>query len=88
MAEATQTAKSKPKTIEITIDEVSYEVEEKEMTVGEILELAGKTFDSYYLVEIKGKKERVRHDSSADELVKVHKGSAFVTVFRGDTPVS
>jgi hypothetical protein len=78
---------SKPKTIEITIDDDPYQVEEKGMSVRELLALAGKDADSYYLVEIKGKKEREKHEDP-DEQIKLHKGSKFVTVFRGETPVS
>jgi hypothetical protein len=88
MTEQMSHTRPKPKTIEITIDEQRYEVREREMTVGEILALAGKTFETHYLVEIKGKKERERYDESPDQRVKLHRGSKFVTVFRGETPVS
>jgi len=85
-----QASKTTPnaKTTEITIDEQPYEVEDKETAVSEILALAGKGFDSYYLVQIKGKKERTRYEEDPAELVKLHEGSKFVTVFRGETPVS
>ena len=79
--------KTRPKLIEITIDEQPFEVEEKEMTVRELLALVNKNADSYYLVEIKGKKERKKY-TDPDEPVKLHKGSKFVAVFRGETPVS
>src|SRR4051794_6835340 len=87
MTEQASRTKPKPKTIEITIDEQPFTVEEKEMSVREILALAGKDADSYYLVELKGKKERERHENP-DELLKLHQGSKFVTIFRGETPVS
>jgi hypothetical protein len=82
-----QLSKTKPKTVEITIDEQPYSVEAKELTVREILAQAGKDADHYYLVEVKGKKERTRYDDP-DAGVKIRKGSKFVTVFRGETPVS
>jgi Multiubiquitin len=87
MSEQASKTKPKPKLIEITIDEQRYEVEGKEMTVREILALACKEADSYYLVEIKGKKEREKY-TDPDQAVKLHKGSTFVSVFRGETPVS
>lgn len=82
-----QSTKHKPKLIEITIDEETYEVQEKDVAVREILALAGKDANSYYLVEIKGRKERKKY-TDPDERVNVQKGSKFVTVFRGETPVS
>jgi hypothetical protein len=87
MTQQTTETKPKPKKIEITIDEQPYIVEEKEMTVREILALVGKDTDSYYLVEVKGKKERDKYENP-DELIRLHKGSTFVAVFRGETPVS
>lgn len=88
MTEQASKTTPKAKTTEIAIDEQPYEVEDKETAVSEILALAGKDFDSYYLVQIKGKKERTRYDKDPAELVKLHEGSKFVTVFRGETPVS
>ncbi len=82
-----ESTKPKPKLIEITIDEQTYEVREKDLAVREILALAAKDANSYYLVEIKGKKERRKY-TDPDERVNLRKGSKFVTVFRGETPVS
>jgi hypothetical protein len=83
MAEQTK----KPKTVEITIDEREYMVAEGEMTVAEILAVVDKDASSYYLVEIKGKKEREKY-TDPYQSVKIHKARKFVTVFNGETPVS
>jgi hypothetical protein len=77
----------KPKTIEILIDGEPYEIDERELTVGELLALAGRDPASFYLVEIKGQREREPH-KDADERIRVHPNSKFVTVSCGETPVS
>lgn len=87
--ETETTAPKKPsKSFEITIDRKPYEVTEKELTATEILELAGKSPAEYYLVEIRGKKERVSYKDKPDAVVKLHPGSKFITVSTGETPVS
>lgn len=75
------------KLIEITIDDPTYSVEQKVMGMGDLLALAGKDPGSYYLVEIKGKKDREKYTDPGAP-IKLHTGSKFVTVFRGETPVS
>lgn len=87
MAMATEHAAHHPHTIEFLIDGDPYTTEERELTVGEILRLAGKDPASYYLVEIKGQRERDPHKDPAEE-IKLHPNSKFVTVSSGDTPVS
>ena len=84
----TSAAKKPPKSFGITIDGKPYEVSEKEMTAAQILELATKSPTEYYLVEIRGKKERISYKDKPDEPVKLHPGSKFVTVSTGETPVS
>jgi hypothetical protein len=86
--EATDDARKTPKTFEITIDGKAYKVSEKELTATQILALAGKTSAEYYLVEIRGKKERVSYKDKPGAVVKLHPGSKFITVSTGDTPVS
>jgi hypothetical protein len=83
----TAAAHHHPKTIEILIDGEPHKVRERELTVGEILALAGKDPASFYLVEIKGPREREPHKDPA-ERIKLHKHSKFVTVSCGETPVS
>jgi Multiubiquitin len=81
-------AKKPPKSFKITIDGKPYQVAEKELTAAQILGLAGKTPAEYYLVEIRGKKERISYKDKPNELVKLHAGSKFITVSTGETPVS
>ncbi len=84
----TQDAKKPAKTIEITIDGKAYEVPKEEETAGQILGLAGRTPAEYYLVELKGKKERISYKDRPDAVVKLHAGTRFITVSTGETPVS
>jgi hypothetical protein len=81
-------ARKTPKTFEITIDGKSYNVAEKTMTATQILALAGKTSVEYYLVEIRGRKERVSYKDQPNAEVKLHPGSKFISVSTGETPVS
>jgi hypothetical protein len=64
-----------------------HEIRERELTVGEILALAGKDPASVYLVEIKGQRDREPHKDPT-ERIKLHPHSRFVTVSCGETPVS
>jgi hypothetical protein len=90
MATETETpaAKKPPKSFEITIDRKPYEVSEKELTAAQVLGLAGRSPAEYYLVEIRGKKERISYKDKPDAVVKLHAGSKFITVSTGETPVS
>jgi hypothetical protein len=81
-------AKKPPKSLEITIDGRPYEISEKELTAAQILGLAGKLPAEYYLVEIRGKKERISYKDDLNVLVKLHPGSKFIAVSTGETPVS
>jgi hypothetical protein len=81
-------AKKPPKSFEITIDGPPYEVSEKELTAAQILGLAGKVPAEYYLVEIRGKKERTSYKDDPNSTVRLHPGSKFITVSTGETPVS
>jgi hypothetical protein len=74
--------------IDITIDGSPYTVTSREMTARELLALAGKDAEEFYLVEIKGKKERVSYKDNPDAEIKLHEQSKFITVSTGDTPVS
>jgi hypothetical protein len=80
--------KKPPKSFEIVIDGESYEVSDKEMSAAQILALAGRASDEYYLVELRGKKERISYKDNPDELIKLRPGSKFITVSTGETPVS
>lgn len=82
-------ASNKPpkiKTIEIEIDREPYEVEEREHTVGELLQLSGNDLDTTYLIERRGANEVV-HDNPS-EVLKLHNKMRFVTGDRGPAPVA
>ncbi len=87
MEKQTETAKKARPAIEFTVDGETYSSEERELTAGNILRLAGKDLATHYLVEIRGQRERQEY-GDPDQTVKVHPGSKFVTVFTGPTPVS
>ena len=90
MATETETpgAKRSSKSFEITIDGKPYDVSEKELTATQILGLTSKSPAEYYLVEIRGKKERRSYKDTPEAPVKLHPGSRFITVSTGETPVS
>ena len=88
MATDTTDARKTLKTFEITIDGKAYNVVEKELTATQILALAGRSSAEYYLVEIRGKKERISYKDRPNAEVKLHPGSKFVSVSTGETPVS
>jgi len=71
---------------EIKIDGESYTLTQKEMTAGEVLSLAGKSYDAFHLVELRGH-ERPEYASATDG-VKLHNGSEFITKHVGPTTVS
>lgn len=73
--------------VEITIDGDAYTAPDNRETVAQILALANKTPDAFELIEIKGKRER-KPLPDPNENVQLHKGSAFITVPLGPTPVS
>ena len=81
------TAARHPHTIEFQIDGETYTTRERDLSVGEILRLAGRDPASYYLVEIKGQREREPHKDPAEK-IKLHPHSKFITVSSGETPVS
>ncbi|TDB38237.1 MAG: hypothetical protein D9V44_09440 [Actinobacteria bacterium] len=72
---------------EISIDGEEYTLTQKEMPATEILSLAGKSYDAFYLVEMRADHTRAEYkDGSA--VVKLHNGLKFITVHVGPTPVS
>ena len=79
-------AGKKPKLITISIDDEGYEVEEKEHTVGELLELSGNDPATTYLVELKGKEEIEHQDPT--EVIKLRNKARFITADHGPAPVA
>jgi hypothetical protein len=73
--------------VEIEIDGDTYIAPDNRETVAEILGLASKSPAEFQLIMIKGKREREPLPDPNQE-VKLHKGSAFITVPLGPTPVS
>lgn len=86
MEKQTEAAKGRP-AIEFTVDGETYLSEERELTAGDILRLAGKDPTTHYLVEVRGQRERHEYRDPS-KTVRVHPGSKFVTIFTGSTPVS
>lgn len=80
--------KSKAKPVKIMIDDEPFTAPDKEMTARAIIELAGVDPVDHYLKELKGRREQISYKDRPDELIKLHKGSTFVTVPTGDTGVS
>jgi hypothetical protein len=72
----------KPKTITIEIDGDPFEVEDREMTLTELLALVDLDPDQSYLIEQKGQGQEVEHLDPNDS-IKLHKGSSFLTGDRG-----
>lgn len=82
----TATADSK-KTIHFTVNGRPVETDAKELTVRQILLLAGLDPDTHYLVEKKpGDHEKELRD--LNEEVKLHDKMEFLAFFTGPTPVS
>ena len=81
-------AKSKTKAVEIMIDDEPFTAPAKEMPARAIIELAGVNPVNHYLKELKAKREQISYKDCPDEVIKLHKGSTFVTVPTGDTGVS
>jgi len=81
-------AQAAKKAFGIEIDGQKFEITEREMTAGEILQVVGKSADTVYLVEIRGQRERESYQGRPDTVIKVSPGSKFITVSTGPTPVS
>jgi sulfur carrier protein ThiS len=77
----------KPKAITIEIDDEEFTVEERTMTVAELLQLVGLDAEESYLVELHGKGGQKNHED-ADEGIKLHRGIRFVTADRAPAEVA
>lgn len=77
----------KPKRITIEIDGETFKVEERTMTVAELLELVDLDADENYLVELRGKGGQENHEDAAEE-IKLHQGMRFVTADRAPAEVA
>jgi len=77
----------KPKQISIEIDGEDFEVEEREMTVTELLALVGLDPADSYLIELHGEGKQDKHESG-DEMIKLHNRQRFVSGDRAPAPVA
>jgi hypothetical protein len=77
----------KPKQITIEIDGEDFQVEDREMTVAELLGLVDLDIADAYLIELHGEGRQEKHESG-DETIKLHNRERFVTGDRAPAPVA
>lgn len=77
----------KPKKITIEIDDEKFKVEERSMTVTELLALIGLDPEESYLVELHGNGEQKKYEG-ADEEIRLHNGIRFVSADRAPAEVA
>lgn len=87
MSKPEDNQKTKKIEIEIEIDDEPFVIEEREMTVAELLELVNLDATENYLVELHGKGEQEKHEG-ASEGIKLHQGMRFVTADRAPAEVA
>ena len=76
----------KPKKFDVKIDGEKYELEDRDYTLRELLELSGNDPETTYLIEGHGHDETEYRDLEA--VVKLDKNMRFVTGDRGPAPVA
>lgn len=74
--------------VEITIDNEPYTAPDHRLAARDIIALTGNTAEDHYLVELIAKREQKSYRGKPDEVVELHKRSAFMTVPTGGTEVS
>lgn len=78
----------KPKKIEIEIDGELFEIDDREMTVAELLALAELSATESYLIELRGQSnEQVKHEN-VDEVIRLHPHLRFISGDRAPAPVA
>jgi Multiubiquitin len=77
----------KPKTLTITIDGEEFEVEGRDHSARELLQLAGLDPGTTYLIELRGH-EQIPHRDNPDESIKLHNQMRFVSADIGSAPVA
>lgn len=85
--EAVQKPGGKPKKITIEIDGEKFKVEERSMTVTELLALIDLDSEESYLVELHGRGEQTKHEG-ADEEIRLRDGIRFVSADRAPAEVA
>ncbi len=73
--------------INFKVDDEDLETTEKQLTVAKIIELAGEDPETHYLQLVHGGKPGTEY-KDLGQLVELHEGIEFVTVFTGPTHVS
>ena len=82
------TAKDKkPKTLTITIDGEEFEVEGREHSARELLQLADLDPATTYLIELRGN-QQIPYRDNPDEPIKLHNKMRFVSADIGSAPVA
>jgi hypothetical protein len=76
-----------PKQISIEIDGEGFEVQDREMTVVELLALVDLNISDSYLVELHGQGDQDKHETG-EEVIKLHNKQRFVTGDRAPAPVA
>jgi len=69
-----------------TVDEEELTTSEHTLTVRQILEMANLDPDTHYLIELKGHNQEPHEN--LDEAIHIHEKQKFISVYRGETPVS
>lgn len=78
-----------PEVFHYTIDTEPETSEKKHMTAAEILKAAGLDPKDYYLVEVFADQTQKSYKDNPDESIKLTcPGNKFISVFKGETPVS
>jgi len=78
--------KPHPHVIHFTLDNEKEETTDATLTVAQVLDLGDLDPTTHYLVELQGH-HQVEH-KDVTEVLKIHEGEHFISVYRGDTPVS
>lgn len=87
-ASASASASQKQHPVDITIDDEPYSAPDHKMAARDIIALTDNSADDHYLVELIGKRQQKSYKDKPDEIIELHKGSAFTTVPTGGTEVS
>lgn len=77
----------KPKKITIEVDDEKFEVEERSLTVSELLGLIDLDPAESYLVELRGQGGQKKYEG-AEEEIKLHNGIRFVSADRAPAEVA
>jgi sulfur carrier protein ThiS len=83
-----QEVHSKPKRITVEIDGEEFELDDREMTVAELLALVELDPADSYLIELHGQGNRQVKHEDPNESIKLHKGQRFISGDRAPAPVA